>query len=96
MGLNIFGLIHPEFRPQDRAVQTATIFVLAVLVGLSFPTVRLWVIEVALICLTGVVELAQLFGIMVGAAQVADLLSDIFGTLAAVLLVGFIRASGHN
>jgi hypothetical protein len=91
VGLNVYGLFHPELRPQDQGVQTIVIFILALLVGLAFPRVRLWWIEIFLICFTLSVETAQYFGRMVGEAQVADLVSDVIGTTAAVLIVAWIR-----
>ena len=92
VGLNIYGLFHPEQRPKHQIVQTVVIFFLALLVGLSFPRSRLWWIEIFLICFTCSVETAQWFGVMVGEAQIADLLADVIGTTTAVLIVAGLRA----
>lgn len=94
LGLGVFGVLHPELRPQQQSVQALSVFILAMAIGLSFPTLKLRWIELALIGLTGTVETLQFFGLMTGLAQFADVIADVVGTLGAAFVLIIVRRRG--
>jgi VanZ family protein len=73
--------------PSDKLQHFAAFFTLAVLGGLAYPQMSLRRLFAALVVFGGLIELAQLHPAVNRNADWGDLLVDVLGTFAGVLLV---------